>query len=141
MYRLIFASCLIGALCLCGCQVGDLGEREGPERLPSISESAVWIGGPDGGSWIECSFVTERNANWCTAWNDQDGEVITRTLFVLQDTGEGVKEGELQYTFFSGYRIELSDGRVLEPLKFHSKEHDLWRMPPIDPPRDGPPAD
>ena len=110
-------------------------EGEAPERLPSISDTAVWIGGPDGGSWIDCSFDTERNTNWCTAWNDQNGEVMIRTLFVLQDTGEGAEEGKLQYAFFSGYHIELVDGRVLEPLKFHGRERDLWDTPPIDPPR------
>jgi hypothetical protein len=90
----------------------------------------------DGGVWIECSLDVEKNTNWCTAWSDQTGEVTARTNYVLKETGQGVPESELHYVSFNGHEIELVGGKVLEPLKFHGKEHDLWEPPPIDPPRE-----
>ena len=112
-------------------------EVEVPERLPSIPETAIWVGGVDGGAWLECSLDKKMNANWCTAWDDQTGDIWARTYFVLRETGEPVPESELVYLYFDGVDVGLADGRVLEPLKFHrNPNHDPWESTPIDPPRD-----
>lgn len=128
--------CLVIVLALSCCKATGPMEKYQPVRVPSIPETAVWAGWIDGGSWIECSFDHEKNANWCTAWDDQVGEVMIRTFFVLRDTGEGVPENELKYSSCSGFHIWLADGRVLEPLRFHGKELEIWDLPPIDPPRE-----
>lgn len=113
-----------------------------PERPESVPQSAAWIGGVDGGAWIECSLDNEKRANWCTAWSDQTGAVWARTYFVLRDSGEPVPESELRYSGFSGTYIELADGRVMEPLKFHGDEDRVLSEPtPIDPPLDAPSVD
>jgi len=124
--------CLVGGLVLGACREPQM-EDFAPERLPSISATATWVGWVDGGAWIECSFDPEQKANWCTVWDDQVGTVVTRTYFVLRETGRGLPESELSYAFFSGHHIELTDGRVLEPLKSHGRDIDPWEPPPIDP--------
>ena len=129
-WQLLHASYLIGALALSACQCDYT-----PERLPSIPETAVWAGGADGGAWIECFLDMEKSANWCTVWDDRNGHVRARTFYVLRDTGEPVTETELKYLSFSGVEIELADGRLLEPLKFHLTEEDELPPPPVDPPR------
>jgi len=131
--------CLLGALVLAACRQPKM-EDFTPKRLPSIPVTATWVGWVDGGAWIECSFDAKQDANWCTVWDDQVGNVVTRTYFVLQDSGKGVPANELGYAFFSGDFIELADGRVLEPKKFRGRERDPWESPPIDPPRGSPSA-
>jgi hypothetical protein len=106
-----------------------------PERPSSVPISAAWAGGSDGGAWIECSVDPEKNANWCTVWNDQTGDVWARTLFVDRAAGEAVPGSALQYSSFNGLLIDLSDGRVLEPEVFRSRERDPWAGAAIDSPR------
>ena len=127
-----FVVCLVAAASVAACEVGV----QVPDRLPPIPETAVWAGGVDGGAWIECSLDKERAANWCTTWSDQTGTVTSRTYFVLRENGEAVPESELKYSGFDGVWVWLTDGRALEPLKFHGdEERDLWEHTPIDPPR------
>lgn len=126
---------LVVALVLTSCEPTGPMEKYQPERISPVPETATWAGWIDGGSWIECSFDVEKNANWCTAWNDQSGSVMIRTFFVLEETGKGVPDNELRYSSFDGFDIELVDGRILEPLKFHGRKLHFSDYPPIDPPR------
>jgi hypothetical protein len=95
---------------------------EVPPRLPGISPTAVWAGWVDGGAWIECWFDPSTNANWCTVWDDQTGQVIARTHYVLRAKGTGVPDHELKYLSFNGTDIELQDGRYLEPRRKTQKD-------------------
>lgn len=131
-------ACLVGAFLLGACRDMTMEEFE-PERPPSVPETATWAGGADGGAWIECSFVPEEEANWCTAWNDQTGEIAIRTDFVLRDSGKGLPVSGFSYAFFSGHSIELADGRILEPRQFRSGKRDPWESPPIEPARSSTP--
>jgi hypothetical protein len=106
---------------------------EVPQRLPAISPTAVWAGWIDGGSWVECWFDPQAKANWCTAWDDQTGEVVARTHYVLTSNGQGVPDHELKYRSFGGVHIKLQDGRVLQPLRKNPKGE-----PAIEPPRERP---
>lgn len=83
-----------------------------PDRLPGISEGAVWAGGPDGGALIECFLDEAAEANWCTTWSDQVGHVTARTFFVLRETSRPVSEDELKGASFNGIfiRLETMDG-------------------------------
>lgn len=120
---------LTGIVLLAGCEM----KPEVPPRLPGISPTAVWAGWIDGGAWIECWFDPQANANWCTAWNDQTGEVVARTHYVLSSNGKGVPDHELKYRSFGGVHIELQDGRVLKPLRKTYKDE-----PAIEPARERP---
>lgn len=125
------------SLALSGIVIGSCwcGYDYAPERMQGISGDAVWSGGPDGGVWLECTLIDSESANWCTAWDDQTGQVIARTLFVLRDSGEPVAEEKLKGAFFSGLHIHLVDGRALEPLRYHLTPEDELPPAPIDPPR------
>jgi hypothetical protein len=121
---------------LCGLVIWACRYDYTPERLPGISEGAVWSGGPDGGIWLECFLDEQENADWCTAWSDQTGSVVARTYFVYRESGDPASEDELRGAFFDGIDIHLPDGRRLEPLKFHMTEQDELPPAPIDPPRE-----
>lgn len=137
MFYSSLISLVVLLLNISACQPnGSMNDCAPPERLPAIPKTAVWAGGVDGGAWIRCLLDQEKNANWCTVWDDQDGHVSARTYYVLRKTGAPVPESDLHYAFFSGTYIELADGRVLEPLAFHGKTRDLWADTPIEPPRD-----
>ncbi len=123
----------LAALLLNACQCDYV-----PERLPGISAGAVWAGGPDGGSWIECSFEMDAKANWCTAWDDVDGHVVARTYYVLRDSGQPITDS-VGLLFFDGLYIHLVDGRLLEPQAFHLTPEEEHPPAPIDPPRGTPP--
>lgn len=139
--RLGLIGCLLGGLILgTACREPRM-EDFAPKRLSSIPAAARWVGWVDGGAWILCSFNAEKDADWCTVWDDQVGRVVTRTYFVLQDSGKGVPPNELEYAFFSGDFIELADGRVLEPKTFHGRGRNPWDSPPIDPPHPASPPD
>ena len=108
-----------------------------PVRLPSIPETAVWAGGLDGGAWMECLVDMEKDANWCTVWNDYSGTVRARTYFILSETGEPLPENEMIYASFDGYEIRLQDGRRLIPLEYYRADGEHISEPaPIDPERD-----
>jgi len=114
---------------LVGCEM----KPEVPPRLPGISPTAVWAGWVDGGTWVECWFDKEANANWCTAWNDQTGEVAARTHYVLRSNGAAVLDHDLKYVSFNGTDISLTGDRVLVPRR---KTDD--GMPLIEPARERP---
>lgn len=109
-----------------------------PERPSTVPETAVWAGGVDGGAWFECSLNIKKNANWCTIWSDQTGDLWARTHFVLQDSGQPVSNSELDYSSFDGTDIQLVDGRLLVPLVLYDKPADLWLSVPIDSKDQGP---
>jgi hypothetical protein len=101
-----------------------------PPRPTNVPEEAVWAGGEDGGAWIDCSLDIEKGANFCTVYFDRDGDVWARTHFVLRDSGTGLPKSELTYSGFDGLVIYLSEGRVLEPLRYHLGEK--ISLAPID---------
>lgn len=94
----VFTFLALGVCFLCGSRKADFGwivmavaDAFGfeprvvvPERPSSVPHTAVWAGGADGGAWIECSVDREKNANWCTVWNDQTGEVWARTFLSIK---------------------------------------------------------
>jgi hypothetical protein len=118
---------------LIGCEIPVVA----PPRAPGIPATAVWAGGIDGGAWLECAVDTEHDANWCLVWNEQAGTLMARTYFVLGNNGQYVPKDELDYAWFSGSFIELTDGRRLVPLAMYRMEiddGDYSKM--IEPPRE-----
>lgn len=103
----LLSNLLLAAALLVACT----SEVEPPKRLANIPPEAVWVGGADGGAWILCK--EDRGRNFCTIYNDTNGEVWVSDYFVLEVSGRSVSEQELHYDFFDGERIRLSDGRVL----------------------------
>ncbi len=93
-----------------------------PDRPSSVPPSAEWVGGDKGGSWIECEFDSTSKANRCHVYNENTGRLKAEGLYVLRSTGEGVRPGELSYSFFDGRVIGLMDGRLLVPTSERSQK-------------------
>lgn len=94
-------------------------------RPVGIPETAIWAGGLDGGSWIDCISI-ENNSIYCRVYFEADGDLYFGGKFVLFDqSGKKVKldpdkEKSLNYirtnlSGADGTRIYLIDNSVLEP--------------------------
>lgn len=88
-----------------------------PARHPNVPSTAVWTGGFEGGSWIDClpEPATE-NGFSCSIFHEDTGELVMKGTFVAH--GAEVREGAaaLRFEGFDGDRILLHGGGVLEPL-------------------------
>ena len=85
-----------------------------PRRPKGVPGSAVWAGGPDGGSWIECKVALDQRGCFCTVYDEWTGEVSAHGTFIPRDTGASVRADELKYEFFDGTAIVLNNGRILD---------------------------
>jgi hypothetical protein len=106
---LIIALLYVGLL---GCKAA----HRPPVRPTSVPETAIWSGGAEGGAWIDCQIGNERNANHCTVYNDQTGDVWKTGFFIIRGENRAASREELKYNGFDGDYIHLSDGRTLDPL-------------------------
>lgn len=88
-----------------------------PKHRPSrVPRYALWAGGADGGSYIDCHYMRESDDDDCTIYNDFTGDIEVSGRFVLQGRARGAKPGELRYRFFDGSSIVLDlppeDGKL-----------------------------
>lgn len=105
-------------VCLCF-TVGAIGcnpRAEAPARQASVPKAAIWAGGVDGGSFIECDVDTAHNVNRCLAYNDHTGDVEGGGFYQLSGERRAARRDELRYAFFDGDEIHLSRGGVLAPV-------------------------
>ena len=65
-------------------------------RPSSVPSSAKWAGGPDGGSYVECSIDKEHNANKCTVWNDYTGQIVESGYYRLSNQNRAATKDELR---------------------------------------------
>jgi hypothetical protein len=106
------ASLMLLALALTACTSKPVA----PNRPLPVPNAAVWAGGVDGGSFIECDIDTERNVNRCLVYDDHTGDVAGGGFFRLSDLNRAARRDELQYRFFDGDRIYVESG-TLVPVK------------------------
>jgi hypothetical protein len=85
-------------------------------RPKSVPRYALWVGGPDGGSYIDCHASNALDYNDCTIYNDWTGDVWASGHFVLKGQNRAANASELRYSFFDGQAIYLNlppvDGRL-----------------------------
>jgi len=62
-----------------------------PRRLANIPTRATWIGGLDGGTWFLIDKVVSNHAFRVKLYNDNDGELIVNSIFLLNN-GCSLKE-------------------------------------------------
>jgi hypothetical protein len=75
----IFLGSFLMILCfLVGCKGGSA-----PARLPNIPKNATWIGGSDGGSWLEIINTINDTAFNIRIYNDENGRLDIDTIFSL----------------------------------------------------------
>lgn len=91
-------------------------EAQPPTRHAGIPATAIWAGGKDGGSWIDCKTDAAKNANYCAVYHEYTGEVVARGLYVLRDTKKAASSADLIYDGFDGRFIFLVNGKILEPV-------------------------
>jgi hypothetical protein len=83
-------------------------------RPSNIPVTAVWVGGSDGGTFIDCA--PPRNGhNECVVYFE-NGEVYMKGRYILEGTGRAATGRELQYNAADGCRILLSNGLILIPV-------------------------
>ena len=110
MELLLAIAVLLAASCI--------GERVVPRERPTeVPSDASWAGGADGGSWIRCEVREARQANYCTVYHENSGDIIAEGWFVLRDTGRAAPLADLTYSAFDGYEIHLEGGDVLTPVE------------------------
>lgn len=101
-----------------------------PERPISISETAVWIGGVDGGNWFDCFEKNEQKGIiYCEIYTDT-GFINWRGEFYFAEyTSGSLSEFISSISAYSGSELYLRSGsykQVSIPLK-HISYDDLSR--------------
>lgn len=97
-----------------------------PRRPDSVPESAIWVGGPDGGTWIDCEPKAKepKVAHYCRLYSDFNGRLVGEGLFVLEyRTAEGREisgnpldaERITRFSAYDGTNIYVSDRETLLP--------------------------
>ncbi len=82
-----------------------------PHRPANVPRSAVWVDS----TFIDCSVEKQSNANRCTVYKDDTGEILADGLFVLNTSHSAADTSELHYAAFGNRLIYLEDARTLVP--------------------------
>ena len=99
---------------LAACDGARLEPRTRPAGVPS---TAIWVGGGDGGAYVQCSTDAVHDVNRCGVWNDFTGGLVESGEYRLVREKRAATESELRITFpdFNGL-IYLEDVRILKRL-------------------------
>lgn len=84
-----------------------------PPRPNGIPSDASWAGGPDGGSFIKCSFDAVSGLNFCAVYNEFTGGLVVEGQFRISGRSRPQDVANFAYSGFDGARIYLLDGSVL----------------------------
>ena len=87
-----------------------------PSRPNGVPLTAVWAGGPDGGSFIECVYDVSKKLNLCTVYSDFKGDVIAHGFFNISGKTKASDTKGFQYSAFDGQNIYLMDNSILKPV-------------------------
>jgi hypothetical protein len=98
-----------------GCLSCKQGPVVPPARPAGVPQSAVWAGGCDGGSFIDCASPTLSKTNPCTVYDDYTGEVFMSGTFVLRVNSSAAPAEAPEFNAADGVNIFLTDGSRLEP--------------------------
>jgi hypothetical protein len=99
---------------------GPKSKVEAPPRPTLVPASALWAGGADGGSFIECDVDEKHNVNRCLVYNDSTGDLNDGGFFQLSSLHRAARPNELKFEGADGERIFLADGKSLvhvEPIR------------------------
>lgn len=79
-------------------QLNDDYQANAPKHRPKgLPDSAVWSGGLDGGSYIDCYYNKQTERDDCTIYNDYTGNVMGSGSYVLEGQTHGAKPDQLKY--------------------------------------------
>lgn len=109
----VIAGLTVLTLAALGCPRTERVKR--PDPVPATAE---WVGGADGGAWIECKRTEVDSQLFCAIYHDRLGELIMEGRFEISGRDKSVGElGQLNYNGFDGDSIYLADGRTLVPVE------------------------
>ena len=106
MYRLLLLNLVI--------LTGTIGcsHRQSPAMRPNgVPESAVWVGGADGGAFIDCTYLAATRLDFCTVYNDGTGDVWMKGTFHLHGTDHGIPLSPSDYDYADGRAIGLTSNK------------------------------
>jgi len=75
-------------------------------RPMSVPITAKWVGGADGGDWIDCKIVAAGRTR-CAIYNDYDGSLTERATFL-----GGLNMNVEDVSFYDGQKIVTIDQKV-----------------------------
>jgi len=78
-------------------------------RPANVPVSAVWVDN----TFIDCSTDAQANANRCTVYKDDTGEILAAGLFMLSTSHAAAGKPDLQYLAVGDQGIYLQDARIL----------------------------
>ncbi|CAB1063445.1 hypothetical protein D1BOALGB6SA_8228 [Olavius sp. associated proteobacterium Delta 1] len=97
-----------------------------PDRPAGVPEDAVWVGGPDGGDWIQCKKKRDRLFE-CQIFSDVKGFKISRGNYYFDGNFENI---DLNYRFHDGQIIQLKEGKLVpvgKHVHYHgSNQNESW---------------
>lgn len=103
--KLIISALL--ALFLLGSVYFIMTNEDGVEaaRPASVPPAARWVGGKDGGDWIDCKPISEEQTQ-CDIYSQEEGELIEKAVFL------GSINQEVEIDFYDGERIVTTSGQI-----------------------------
>ncbi|HMI49923.1 MAG TPA: hypothetical protein VK525_00330, partial [Candidatus Saccharimonadales bacterium] len=95
-------ACLFLGSLLSGCKATHI-------RPPNVPVAAVWVDS----TFVDCSTDTQANANRCTVYKDDTGEILADGVFQLGSSHAAAVKSDLQYFAVGDQGIYLQDSRIL----------------------------
>lgn len=93
--------------------VAGCGDMTTPTRPSGVPSSAVWVGGRDGGAFVDCRPSEADQPNPCTVYNETIGDIWMSGTFIIQGKERGASGIELKYVGADGSRIYLQGNQTL----------------------------
>ncbi len=90
-----------------------------PRRPAQVPKQALWVGGSDGGVFVEVSETPQKDSGYrMTVYHSRTGQILYTGPAEIRPRGKGslrVHDVE-SYSGWDGEKMILSDGRTLEPV-------------------------
>jgi hypothetical protein len=109
-FVIVLFALFLGAAVILGCK------RKEVPRPPGLPSSAIWAGGEDGGSFIDCTPSRSGEPNECTVYDESGSVYMERRNYTIQGSKRGARLDELRYEYADGSNIGLKGGLTLTPV-------------------------
>ena len=105
-----------------------------PQRPADVPSSAVWVGGSDGGVFLDCT-PTANSLYSCSVFNDTTGDVLGSGVFAVEGRESSKPVQVSDYSAYDGMRILLRSGSLVPtessrppgvPVRAVLAENGIW---------------